>query len=225
MTRFRALGVVLAVLVVLSYSTWTLAFLSPYDHPLAGYASELAAADQPYGWLFQSGDVIAGSLMIIIAVIGRKGWVPRFGRKSRWMAAALALAGIATILDVVFNLPCSPTFNPECAADYQANPMAPKYLLHSVASVLVTVGAVSAIAFAAFGLRSRGTVREFRAVLALAIVVLTTSLSAWIIEITRGSGHGYIQVVQIALLSLWLAFLAYQGVIGRFERREEHRGR
>ncbi|MBE8145971.1 bifunctional lysylphosphatidylglycerol synthetase/lysine--tRNA ligase LysX [Brevibacterium casei] len=96
-------------------------FLSPHPRPLSGYLSELAAMDQPASWVFRGGDAIAGTLMVLIAVLGVRGWRSRFGRATVPLAIAIGLTGLATIGDAIAALPCTQTFDPVCYAEYTAN--------------------------------------------------------------------------------------------------------
>jgi hypothetical protein len=193
--------------VVVGYNTWLLAFLNPYDAPLSGFISELAAVDQPWSWVFRTGDGLAGLLLLLVAGLGRTRWQSRYGAHAGWVAAALAVAGAATIVDVlVAPMACAPTFDADCRALYEADWLGPGFALHTIASVVVPAGVVGSLVFAGLGSRGRGH-RGGRYV-ALVALSLVLGLGTWAIEVTLDAGQGYLQAVQVVLFSLWFGALA-----------------
>ena len=213
----RTFAILLAAGVLLSYDSWVLLFLSPYPFPLTGYVSELAAADQPYSWLFRSGDALAGSLMVLIAILGVRGWRPRFGRAAMPLAVAIGVAGLATIGDSIAALPCTQTFDPVCYAEYTANPLRPDFLLHAIAYSIVAIGAMASLVIAVIALRRRGSLGTAygRGVLAVLGVLIVANIGSVIIEMTWRAGQGYIHALGVLVLAAWAAHLGFIAVMDR----------
>ncbi|MCM1013629.1 DUF998 domain-containing protein [Brevibacterium sp. XM4083] len=213
----RRTAVLLAAAVLLSYDSWVLLALSPQPYPLAGYVSELAAADQPYSWVFRTGDAIAGALMVLIAGLGVRGWRTRFGRLSVWVAVAVAITGLGTIGDAIAALPCAQSFDDACYAEYTANPLRPDFLLHAIASSLVALGALASMLLAFLALRRQGRVRTAyaRGVVIMLAALLVTNVSSVVIEMLWRTGQGYVQAVAVLIIAAWAAHLGWAAVIDR----------
>ena len=200
--RFAGWG--LAVAVIVFYNTWTLAFLSPYTDPLAGYISELAADNQPAAWVFRGGDLISGMLMVLIACRTLSGSRVQV-RDWRWVVAAgTALTGIGTIADVIWNMPCSPSFDDACRAAADSGALEPEFLAHTITSSVVTVAVCASMIAAA--IPSRGP-RRWVPVILTVLIVLSSAVSGAIEELMR-SGQGYVQISQILIVSGWIGWLA-----------------
>lgn len=219
----RTFAILLAAGVLIAYDSWVLLFLSPHPQPLAGYLSELAAVDQPHSWVFRTGDVIAGTLMILIAVLGARGWERRFGRFSVWVSAAIGLTGLATIADALAALPCTQTFDSACSAEYAANPLRPDFLLHTIASSIVALAALSSMVLALIALRRRGRAgTPYGITVAVALgLLLAANLSSVIIEAVWRSGQGYVQAIAVLIVGGWAAHLGHAAVTDRGARSPE----
>lgn len=192
---------VMAAVIVVSYNTWVFAFVNPHPAPLSGYLSELAAAGQPHAWFFRLGDVVAGILMIVTALLGSRRWRARFGGFAIWMALAVAAAGVGTIADTVAHMPCAPTLDAACRTLYPAAPSGPGFTLHTATSAVVFIGVLSSLALA-------GLARRSGRCFAVGGLVLALSAGSLLIEVTLGSGQGYVQAIQVLLVSVWVARLA-----------------
>lgn len=195
---------VLAIGVVVSYNSWVLTVFSPRPHALAGYISELAADDQPFSWIFRSGDLIAGALMIVIAVLGLTAETTRLGRWRKGISAAVGITGAATIAAIAYNLPCAPSFDDACYLAQQAHPFSPDIIAHAMTSGIVTVAALASMLMAVFVYRGRARA----AVIVVIVLVIMTELLGGLIEEGWRSGQGYVQVVQILLVSVWIGHCA-----------------
>ena len=217
----RIFAILLAAGVLITYDSWVLLFLSPHPQPLAGYLSELAATDQPASWVFRTGDAVAGTLMLVIAVLGLRGWRSRFGRASAPLAAAIAVTGLATIGDSVAALPCTQTFDPACYAEYTANPLRADFLLHTIASTIVALAALASMVIAVVALRRRGRLGTpyGRGVVGMLVLLLVANLASVVIEAVWRSGQGYVQAIAVLIIAAWSAHLGYVAVVGRGEAR------
>ncbi|WP_233188400.1 DUF998 domain-containing protein [Actinomyces qiguomingii] len=197
---------VLAALVLVTYNSWLLWPLNGDSRVLSGYLSELAAQDQPYQWLFRLGDLAAAAVFAVIAVLGRRGWRRWIGGRAPHAAAALALVGVGTVLDTVFNLPCAESRDPVCAA----TPSLVRHL-HEAASVLVSVALVALIALVALGLAERGGwTARVRAVAGFAVVVAGLLVFSAAAPALAPGTQGPVQMVQVLACSAWIALLAWR---------------
>ncbi|WP_181274694.1 DUF998 domain-containing protein [Brevibacterium oceani] len=193
---------VAAVVIVVCYNSWLFAFVNPHPASLSGYLSELAAAGQPYHWLFRSGDILAGVLFIAVAVLGSRRWGRRFGRASPWLALAVATAGLGTLADTIVHMPCAPTLDASCRLLFPQAPSGPGFTLHTLTSTMVSLGFLASFVCAAWG---SGRPRRY---LTLGGIVLVLTLGSWVVETTVGTGEGYVQAIQVLLVSLWAARLS-----------------
>lgn len=202
--RGRLLSRLLAGLVVVTYNSWVLWWLN--DDPLVmhGYLSELAAQDQPYQWLFRLGDLLAAVGFLLTAWWGRRAWSHWLGPWARWVAAAVAVAGLGTALDVSCNLPCAESRDPVCAA----TPYLVRHL-HELASVLVGAALVAAIALVAWALARRGGWGwRPMGVAGLALLVSGLMVGSVLLPLVLPASRGPVQALQVLLCSAWVALLA-----------------
>ncbi|AWK08226.1 DUF998 domain-containing protein [Streptomyces spongiicola] len=107
--------------------------------PVRAYASELSAADRPFGRLFRSTDLAAGLLVLA----GSATALPTLPRRPWCVAdrAALAAFGPATAVDSRLPLSCAPTGDPECAAPETAGLVPATHTAHAYSSTLAMAGA------------------------------------------------------------------------------------
>ncbi len=195
---------VLAILAVVLYNGWLAWPLNGSPDALAGYVSELAAADQPFSWFFRSTDLAAALVYAVIAALGWRGWRRWLGRGSRHVATAVLAVSFGTILDVVFNLPCARSRDEACAAGAQL-----QVHLHEVTSTIVGIGQLAVIVLVAWALAARqGWKREARAVAVLAVVVASLMVAVVVAPYVWPGMQGVVQIVQIVICSLWLGYLA-----------------
>ena len=95
---------ILAALAALLYSSWILGYFMNLHVALYGTASELAVNSQPFAWMFRYGDVVSGSLIIVVAIL-----LLVLRKRKPSLAPYLYLSfGVFTILAACFSLLCSP---------------------------------------------------------------------------------------------------------------------
>ncbi|MFC9557576.1 DUF998 domain-containing protein [Rhodococcus sp. NPDC056960] len=209
--RGRVAVAALLILGAVGYASWLLEFvLDTGIDPLRGFASELAAADQPYGFWFRSSDLVTGCIVAVAGVLGlsrySRGWVTSVG----WIA--LIVFALATIADSRLPMSCAATTDAVCAARENAGHLPLTHDLHAVTSASASTGAVvSTLAFllAAFRygwptwLKLTGVVVAFvfigGTVWTLTAAGLRGQQDAWL---------GLGQRVQLAAFSGWLIFVA-----------------
>ena len=199
MTRWWPAAALVAAAVC--YSTWVLGpALNPAIDESATVASELAATDQPWSWLFRVGDAVTGVLALAAAVAlvrPARGWA-----RVAWVAAAVF--GLSTVLDAAAApLSCAPSLDAGCAslvADEFVEP-------HSWTSSFAVAGAMaSLVALALWLWRRRPGVALVGFVLAgLAIAVSLVTLAQILAE---SDTEGIWQRGQLAGISAWLVYAA-----------------
>lgn len=205
----RGVSVALALVSGVAYNTWLLAWwLSPFEDPFTGFVSELAAADQPNSWLFRTADVTVGVALLVIVALGWTAWRGWIGRATPWLAGGLAVVGSGTIVDAVFNMPCAATHDEVCRAAELENPLDADHFVHTVASVVVSIGLVVALAAVAWGCwrMRRRTEAIVASVLGVIVASLLVTMTLW--YYTVQTGHGRWQVAQIVASSLFFAWSA-----------------
>jgi hypothetical protein len=189
------------------YSTWLLGpALNPAIHPAATVASELAARDQPWSWVFRAGDLSAGALALSAGAylaVPARGWL-RVG----WVAAAVF--GLATVLDAGLTpLSCAPSVDPGCpslTADEFTEP-------HSWTSSFAVAGGMASLV--ALSLAARRSAPRFAlAGAVLAVLAIATSLVTLVQILGDGDTEGIWQRGQLAGLSAWLLYAAAAAALG-----------
>ncbi|PSM41300.1 DUF998 domain-containing protein [Streptomyces dioscori] len=189
----------LLALAALTYSAWTLeALLGTGLPPTHTYVSELAATNQPYTTLFRTTDLLAGTLVCAAAATMSAGRIPRTAR------AALFLFGAATAVDSRLPLSCTPTTDPECAANETAALVPWTHSAHTVSSTVALCGILVAMA------TLTRTTRMGPALLALELAATAWTLAAIAALETghAGWGVGIAQRLQVGVIAIWLGALA-----------------
>ncbi|WP_435970458.1 DUF998 domain-containing protein [Streptomyces sp. Qhu_M48] len=222
----RASAALLA-LGALAYTAWVLEVLVRTGlDPVRTYVSELAAADQPLGGLFRATDLLAGVLVLAGAVTGLVGTGARPSREPWAFGGWIALAafGAATAVDSRLPLSCAPTADPECAARETAGLVPATHTAHAVSSGLAMTGALVALVALTVAARRYGRPRPLArtgpALVALELAATVWTLAA-IAAFEAGKGIwalGAGQRLQVLLVAVWLAVLAYSLATAEEER-------
>lgn len=136
--RFWQKLTVLSILAGLIYNSWPLGY---WLNPAASgqqLASALEALHQPYNWVFISGDVVSGLLVMLVAWL-----IWQRLRPDRLLAIVLlnvVVFGVGTIVDTLLPEFCLPEA-PGCQS-WQHNPL---LLAHGVFSILAAVCLLAAL--------------------------------------------------------------------------------
>lgn len=214
--------VIAAALVVagLCYSSWVLEFVLPIDlNPLTSFLSELDAEGRPYRWVFDLGDTVTGSLVVLCAVAALF-VLPRRGLSTiGWVA--LGCFGASTIADAraplhTCSAPCPPSDSGLFPQLHQ---------IHALTSTLaVTSIFVAMIAFtaAAFRYRQWPILRRY----GLMLMIVAGVATVWMLVADNLSGQfalGVAQRIQIAAMSLWLIVLALHLLVAARDQRRRTR--
>ncbi|MFJ6795610.1 DUF998 domain-containing protein [Streptomyces sp. NPDC091268] len=220
-----------------AYTAWVLeVVLSTGLDPVETYVSELAAQDQPLGGLFRATDFTAGLLVFLGGALALLRLAPGSGRgeagrggserggarhggaRRPWAVvgwAGVTLFGAATAADAWLPLSCTPTADPECAARETAGLVPATHQAHAVSSGLAMTGALVGIVALTVAARRYGRFAPL-ARRGPALVVLELLATAWTLSavalFTAGRGTwalGAGQRLQVLLVAVWLALLAY----------------
>lgn len=199
------------------YTIWPLGLLvNPgFDFP-DGYLSELSAADQPFSWLFRTGDGLVGVLTVVLGVALMR--LP--GRWWRVVAVSAVVFGVATVCDSLAPLDCAVSTDATCAAREAAGQVSLSHWIHTVTSVLANAAAVTGILATAVAVRTfvspaaAGSSPLVSAGLARILVALAvTESGATILTLVfvglGGPGLGISQSVAVLGISVWLAALGW----------------
>ncbi|MEU9826251.1 DUF998 domain-containing protein [Micromonospora chersina] len=202
MSRARALpGLALALAGVL-YASWLIGpLLNPAFDLLDGYASELAARDQPYHLVFGLGDLVVGALASAtgLALARRaRGW-------PRWAWWGLVAFGVATALDgTVSSMDCAPSVDARCARLAELGALSWRDQGHSVTSAVAVAAALASLFALLVSRRDRRA--SFRWGLAVAAVLVVGTVGT-LVELAHPDGAlGAWQRVQLLGLSGWLLY-------------------
>ncbi|MCX5597284.1 DUF998 domain-containing protein [Streptomyces phaeochromogenes] len=214
MTTSRTAVAALLGLGALTYAAWALeAVLTTDLAPAHTYVSELAARNQPYGTLFRTADLLAGTLVWAAGLLASLR-PPSPGRWTRAGWVALVLFGTATAVDSRLPLSCAPTADPACAAQERAGLLPLAHSAHSVSSTVALCGIL--VAMVALTLTARRYAP--RAPLARsgpALVALELAATVWTLAAIAAleAGHdswglGIAQRLQVGVIAVWLGVLA-----------------
>ncbi len=210
----RVAGVAL-VLAGPLYAAWVLGYqLNPWIDARNGYASDLAALDQPYHALFSTADVATGALILIAVAVrlvvpfGPVGPAAAIG----WLA--LAMFGAGTITDALLDLPCASYNEPTCALLEHSGHTPLSDQSHAYSSTVGITGILVAMLFLAIAARradhepSAGS--GWRTVAVAGPWLLGVTVLAAIgtlIAMLAGAWTGVVQRVQLGTVSGWLVLL------------------
>ncbi|PBC55514.1 DUF998 domain-containing protein [Rhodococcus sp. ACPA1] len=210
-SRGRVAVAALLILGAVGYASWLLEFvLDTGIDPLRGFASELAAADQPYGFWFRSGDLLTGCIVAVAGVLGlsrySQGWVTAVG----WIA--LIVFALATIADSRLPMSCAATNDPVCAASEAAGHLPLTHDLHAVTSASAsTGGVVSSLAFLLAAFRCQWP--TWLKITGVAVATVFVGGTVWTLTAAglRGEQDAWLglgQRVQLLAFCGWLTFVA-----------------
>jgi len=208
---------ILAAVAGISYSSWVLEFpLHTKVDVIDGYVSELSASDQPSHWLFSAGDLVAGVLMMYVAVS-----CLRTLRRRPWSVVGwgfLMLFGISAIGDSVFAMDCAPSTDTACALRERAGRVSFSHQFHDVTSSVVVFAGIAALFSLSVAARRYGWWPALaRWAWVLAVGEALTAL-ATLVLMYLGVWLGLAQRVQISVLCLGLLLIAWTLLAGHFVR-------
>jgi hypothetical membrane protein len=206
--RRRAVGGLAGLVAALAYSSFLLAGpLGSTLDPRNSYVSELGAATQPGSWFFRSTDVVAGGLMVVLAV-ALHGSLPRDWRRVVG-TTALGLAGASSVFDGWYPIECTPSIDRACRLREDAMGLLGQLREpHTVSSVTGVVAAIVSMAALGHllasvpGHRSLGRCGQAAALVATGLSLAELPLT------TADPGVGLIERIFVLCVSTWIAALA-----------------
>ena len=195
------------------YSNWLLEIVFTRSMPDPDiFASELAAADQPFAEWFRWGDRAAAVVLVVAAVAALA--AVRGGLWSRLGWSLVGVLAVSTALDsTVWGLVCAPNSDTACEARELAGAVPMGHQLHLLSSVIATVASIfSLMAFvvADYVDRNPSRVRHFgRFVLAALVGSSIWTAIADAIDEAGGAGQvGISQRAELAAVACWLTYVA-----------------
>jgi hypothetical protein len=131
--------VILSVMAGVLYCSWP---LGPLLNPVVarnGLASELAAANQPYSWVFVYGDVVSAALLLIVCA-GLVGNFRLRGVNTKLVVGGILLFCLGTIVAALCRVPCVSALQ-QCPS-FVHNPVTLAHAIGSVGSCFALLGAI-----------------------------------------------------------------------------------
>jgi hypothetical protein len=206
--RWQAIGGLAGLVAALAYSSFLLAGpLGSTLDPVNSYVSELGAPTQPASTFFRSTDVVAGGLIVVLAVALR-GSLPRDWRRGAG-TMALGLAGASSVFDGWHPIDCTPSIDAACQMREDAMGLLGQLREpHTVSSVTGVVAAIASMAALGHLLASERGHRRLGLCGQVAALV-TTGLSLAELPLTTADhGVGLIERIFVLCVSTWIAALA-----------------
>lgn len=119
---------------IVLWSAWVVGDLVSHLPVALSWTSELAALDQPFGWVLRVLDAGSGLLFTTwsILLLRRRPW-----RRDRWGAAGLVAVlvfGLSTLADAALPLTCASSVDTACLAAERAGDLPWRHYAHSVSS-------------------------------------------------------------------------------------------
>ena len=205
--RRQPVGGLAGLVAALAYSSFLLAGpLGSTLDPRNSYVSELGVPTQAASWFFRSTDVVAGGLMVVLAVALR-GSLPRDWRRGVG-TTALGLVGVSSVFDGWKPMACTPSIDRACRLREDAMGLLGQLREpHTVSSVTGVVAAIVSMAALGHLLASvRGHRRLGRYGQATALVAVGLSVAELPLT-TADPGVGLIERLFVLGVSAWIATL------------------
>jgi hypothetical protein len=177
-----------------------------------GSVSEYSATGQPYDWLFQSLDILSGTIIIFIGFsLWRKIGPSLIGRA---LSAGLVVLGFANMIDATFILPCSQTLDSACNIPVNLSPHQFNVPPHAYSSVIIGV-CYLVLPLLALIYSYRLQLNHLAAISLAAVASAIFSLLSVLIEYSKNGGpttktSGGGQEIQMLILGVWLVVGVYQ---------------
>jgi hypothetical protein len=194
----------LVATIVLLFNNWALApLLNPRMGTNVSLISEISALSQPYHWVFQLGDSVAGIIILgcipwLWATVRRKGL-----SQSMLLVALVAIMGADSITDALLPISCAPSVDTQCQLAQSHSLITYAHMIESTAAgVLIVVAPL--LWWLASKRKQRNIARLSLGFVVLQLVVGSTVVAAQI----KGWGIiGAAQRVYECGIGLWLGGL------------------
>lgn len=216
MKRYLAAGLLTCGGLIDASALWEALAGYPIN-PAVSFLSELAARDQPDGWIFRLTDALSGTLIALGALLIMAGY-PRWGRLHWILTCALAFTGVGTILDAASPMDCAESL-PQCHERVAEGAVSIYHHLHIATSTVAATGiVVAALAYLTILAHRRDLVTHLEAATAAAATIILLSLSVQGLLGLIGSPHGWPQRLQVLATAIFIMSIAWQ--LARWSRVE-----
>lgn len=184
--------------------------------PNRSLISELSATTQPYHWVFQALDILAG--IITLSCIPYVWHLSRrVAEEKRWLLAGLFLVvGADSIIDASLPISCAPSVSRQCLLLTSRSFITQAHLIES--NVAGAAIALAPLAWWWFH-RSKEHRHISRASIWLIVIESAVGITALIVRITDQANYGGIQRLYQLALGLWIALLVYTAITIHLEQK------
>ncbi len=196
-------------LLLFLYNDWVLApVLNPGLSTHASLISEISARTQPYHWVFQTLDIGAGMLTLVLlpCTLRLLGKQPAIWR---WLLfAGVALIGSDSIIDAMLPLSCAPSVDVHCSISAMHSLITDAHMVEST-----VIGAVTFIAPVLWWLRFRAS-RLLLAQSSALFIVLQMGVALGVVIAHRNETAvvGLLQRFYQLSIGCWLALVISSGI-------------
>ncbi len=208
--RFSRSRLALASLAMILFNNWLLGLAFNWELiKKGGSISELSSPDQPAHWLFQSLDIAAG-IMILVLAYSLKDRLDLKRRSGRWLVGSSVLLGAANIADAFMPLPCSGTLDRACDSPVHLGLHGFSIPTHAISSTIIGVCflALPILSLIYYRLQRRITLAAFPTLLATLIFFIFLFAESAKGSYSGSTSAGYSQEVQMLMFGAWLIFWA-----------------
>lgn len=210
-------GYCLAAILVFLYNDWILEyFLNPRVSLNRSLISDLSALNQPYHWVFQALDILAG-----IVTLGCVAYMWRFTAQispsKRWLLLALfVFIGLDSIVDASLPISCAAYIDPNCTFLGATSIITKAHLVESNID-----GTVIAFAPLVWWWLHRSDKHRHISLASLWLIAIESAvgMAALIVRFTHHSNYGGIQRVYQVALGVWVGLLVYTAITVHVEGR------
>jgi hypothetical membrane protein len=206
--RRLTLGGVAGLVGAAAYDSFLLA--RPLDStldPVNSYVSELGVRTQPASGVFRASDVLAGLLIVVLALMLRDG-LPRHRRREAGRAA-LAIAGAASVFDGWHPMGCAPSIEAACRPHPDVVGLIVQLReAHTVSSVIGVVAGLASMVLLGSLLRE---IPRWRRLGELGLLAALVVIALGLLELPLSLANhwvGLVERLQVLWMSGWFAALA-----------------
>lgn len=212
----RTKALLLCAAIFILYNDWFLeSFLNSHISSRYSLISELSARTQPYHWAFQTLDIVAGLLILVMLP-----WLWKFLRKfdfnySLLLFVTIASLGADNVADALMPISCAPSVDLDCSLLGTHSLLTQAHLIESTA-----IGAVTFVAPLLWWWSSRAS-HTFIARASLWFVVLQIVVGSGIL-LTRTFDYNVVGIFQrmyVLGIGLWIAGILHIALAATAKQR------
>lgn len=184
----------LSYLAAIAYNTWPLAYACNRMVLQHGLASDLDKFNQPFSWVFISGDFLSGIILMFITFLQFRAVSYRL---LRLLIVAYGLSGLVIVAAAITPIKCVQV------ADMCVEKLtSPAALVHSILSIASIVLLSYSVLFSLILRRVTGSkLRQLWLIILTAVLMLLFG-TAGLIDILHGNNHNELQYIFIVITGL-----------------------